>query len=82
MEQEIAIGKLCVDRRQKAIPSGSFGTTFKGTFEGEPAMVKRFEKQKFEVDLKSIRSVKNHQNVLHYNCSEEDLDFMLVFYFH
>jgi len=76
-KEEIGI-KLCVDRTQ-SISRGSFGASFMGTFEGEPVMIKRYEKEKFDVDLKVIRQVKNHQNVLHYYCSEENVDFMSVF---
>ena len=73
---EEKVGKLCLDRSE-AIAVGNFGTTFKGTFEGTiDVAVKRFEKEEFEVDLKAICRVNNHQNILRFYCSEENFDFV------
>ena len=72
-------GKLCLNGSDTIDSSGDFGKTFKGMFEGTTDVaVKRLKKKKFDIDLKAIRLVDNHQHVLRCHCREEDLEYMYV----
>ena len=77
MEEKQEIGKIFFYKSKTLKYSGSFGKTFQGMFEETTNVaVKRFKKENFDVDLKAIRLVDNHQHVLRCHCSEQDIKYM------
>ena len=77
MEEKQEIGKICFFKSKTLEYSGSFGKTFQGMFEGTTDVaVQRLKKENFDVDLKAIRLVDNHQHVLRCHCSEQDIKYM------